>query len=141
MGDNSLFSETEQRSAAYRICMLGTVAGGVASGLMVGRWVGVAGLLSGAAAGAVLGLVVGIKSCPRLAEPIKQKLFSQATLTHGEVNEAADALAEIAQLRSRVDALDLLALLRTLSTRLDARPPGLGLPPVYGANQLLRMRA
>lgn len=136
--DDELFSDEERRTAAYRMCVLGATGAGVASGLMVGRWLGVTGVLTGAAAGAVLGLVVGLKTCPRLAEPIKQKLFSKAPMTERELRSAADALADVAQLRSRGDAVQLLALIHTAAPQVVALRRGAGLPPPMAAAQLLR---
>jgi hypothetical protein len=137
--DDDLFSDDDKRSAAYRACMVGAVGAGVGSGVMVGRWLGVQGLLAGAAAGAVLGLVVGLKTCPRLAEPIKRKLFTQAPLTEKELLHATDALAGIAQLQSRRDALDLLALARWAGAQPAMSHARGGLPPPQAAQQLLRL--
>jgi hypothetical protein len=139
--DSQLFSEQEKEAAAYRMCVLGATGSGVASGLMVGRWVGAAGLLSGAAVGAVLGLVVGLRTCPRLAEPIKQKLFTKALLSEHELDSAAKALADIAQLPSRSEAIRLVALIHATAPQVVSLGHKAGLPPAMAAAQLLSQRA
>ncbi len=108
MDDFELFTQDDRNKAAYIACIGGMGAIGVA----VGRFGGLHGVLLGAAVGVGYGLL----ACKRLAPAIERKLLSTSErLTEFELSSALKALRDQAGVKTKDDAMLLLATVRQLS--------------------------
>lgn len=77
--DFNIFTEDDKKHVSYGLCVLGMTATGMTLGSMAGGQT----LLGG-----VGGTVWGLFTCKHLAEPIKQRLFSQSSrLTDAEFKQ------------------------------------------------------
>lgn len=100
----------------YKACVVAVSAGGTIAGLVVGS--AGAPLTAGAsvpvvgAAGAALGFVVGYLACPYLAPRVRDKLTGGVSLSQNEVQDAAEAMAQYANIKDAKTALRLLASVR-----------------------------
>lgn len=106
--DFNIITEQDKKHVSYGLCVLGTMAAGATLGSMAGGQT-----LLGAAGGTVWGLF----TCRYVAEPIKQRLFSQnGRLSESEFRQVLAAAKRQFPLATKAQLLDLVA-----NSRVEAR--------------------
>lgn len=111
--DFNLVTEQDKKHVSYGLCVLGQMAVGATFGSIAGGQT-----LAGAAGGTVWGLF----TCKYLAEPIKNKLFSQhQRLSEQEFKLVLGAAKRQFPLAKKSDILALIAHARVESARSPAK--------------------
>jgi hypothetical protein len=111
--DFNIISEQDKKHMSYGLCVLGTMAVGATLGSMAGGQT-----LLGAAGGTVWGLF----TCKLVAEPLKQRLFSQAgRLSEPEFRQVLVAAKRQFPMASKPQLLDLIAQAKLEAQRFPSR--------------------